>query len=281
MKSSVRFVVAGLMLAGIATAQAQSLPSSGSADLWLFVSNQSAGTSFAEDTGVTLSSLMPSNQLAAAGGNTVLSTAISSNFSVGATQALSNYLAAAKTAGQTLEWGVVGVQFPGATATANIKATGADLTVFDAPAAAGANIGANYGLGTIQTIGNGFDTDARYLAPTYAAGGSVYAFGSGSTAANVWGAGGDSGNGGSTNLYNQSPAQDGIGLDSAVSLYGITGNGDKTSVQSYILGTNLTLSSAGVLSIGSTSPVPLPAAVWLFGSGLLGLIGVGRRKVAA
>ena len=26
------------------------------------------------------------------------------------------------------------------------------------------------------------------------------------------------------------------------------------------------------------SPVPIPAAVWLFGSGLLGLIGVARRK---
>ena len=28
------------------------------------------------------------------------------------------------------------------------------------------------------------------------------------------------------------------------------------------------------------SPVPIPAAVWLFGSGLLGLIGVARRKKA-
>ena len=26
------------------------------------------------------------------------------------------------------------------------------------------------------------------------------------------------------------------------------------------------------------SPVPVPAAVWLFGSGLLGLIGAARRK---
>jgi hypothetical protein len=26
--------------------------------------------------------------------------------------------------------------------------------------------------------------------------------------------------------------------------------------------------------------VPVPAAAWLFGSGLLGLIGVARRKVA-
>jgi len=31
----------------------------------------------------------------------------------------------------------------------------------------------------------------------------------------------------------------------------------------------------------SVSAVPVPAAVWLFGSGLLGLVGVGRRKKAA
>ncbi len=34
-------------------------------------------------------------------------------------------------------------------------------------------------------------------------------------------------------------------------------------------------------TVGATSPVPLPAAVWLFGSGLLGLVGIGRRKQAA
>ncbi len=31
---------------------------------------------------------------------------------------------------------------------------------------------------------------------------------------------------------------------------------------------------------GDVSTVPVPAAVWLFGSGLLGLIGVARRKRA-
>ncbi len=30
----------------------------------------------------------------------------------------------------------------------------------------------------------------------------------------------------------------------------------------------------------TTSPVPVPAAAWLFGSGLLGLIGIARRKQA-
>jgi hypothetical protein len=32
------------------------------------------------------------------------------------------------------------------------------------------------------------------------------------------------------------------------------------------------------LHVTSISAVPVPAAVWLFGSGLLGLIGVARRR---
>lgn len=43
-----------------------------------------------------------------------------------------------------------------------------------------------------------------------------------------------------------------------------------------------TLNSTDVLStsIGPRTPeVPIPAAVWLFGSGLIGLVGVARRKV--
>ncbi len=35
------------------------------------------------------------------------------------------------------------------------------------------------------------------------------------------------------------------------------------------------------LMVRDVSPVPVPAAMWLFGSGLLGLIGVARRKVCA
>ncbi len=41
-------------------------------------------------------------------------------------------------------------------------------------------------------------------------------------------------------------------------------------------------SGAGVISTGKLGvpAVPVPAAVWLFGSGLLGLVGIARRKVA-
>ena len=35
------------------------------------------------------------------------------------------------------------------------------------------------------------------------------------------------------------------------------------------------------ITITSASPVPVPAAVWLFGSGLLGLVGVARRRKQA
>jgi hypothetical protein len=31
----------------------------------------------------------------------------------------------------------------------------------------------------------------------------------------------------------------------------------------------------------SPSPVPVPAALWLFGTALIGLIGVSRRKIQA
>jgi hypothetical protein len=41
------------------------------------------------------------------------------------------------------------------------------------------------------------------------------------------------------------------------------------------------LISGFVDSFGSAEAVPVPAAVWLFGSGLLGLIGIARRKQAA
>ncbi len=36
-----------------------------------------------------------------------------------------------------------------------------------------------------------------------------------------------------------------------------------------------------VVGVSDASAVPLPAAVWLFGSALMGLVGVSRRKSTA
>ena len=41
---------------------------------------------------------------------------------------------------------------------------------------------------------------------------------------------------------------------------------------------NFDIGSGNSLTVLSVSEVPVPAAIWLFGSGLLGLIGISRRK---
>ena len=46
-------------------------------------------------------------------------------------------------------------------------------------------------------------------------------------------------------------------------------------------GTQYFLKLTGTVEAASAPAVPVPAAVWLFGSGLLGLVGVARRKKSA
>lgn len=95
----------------------------------------------------------------------------------------------------------------------------------------------------------------------------------GSTALNLYGGGLDM-----TGL-------NGVAPGSSVTLYGVTGNGSGSGATiGFNLGTALFSLANDTLTFtgngGATAPVPLPAAVWLLGSGLLGLAGVGRRRAA-
>jgi hypothetical protein len=72
----------------------------------------------------------------------------------------------------------------------------------------------------------------------------------------------------------------------AVTLFGLSGNGHGSgAAYAYSLGTISYDGSTDTLTFtGNGSgppPVPLPAAVWLLGSGLLGLAGVSRRRAAS
>jgi hypothetical protein len=272
MKNLVRFAVAGVLFAGFQTVQAQALPSSDASDLWLFVSDQSAGTTFAEDTGISVASLLPSGSLVS---GATLSTAIADSINLGPSSALAAYIAA--NGASNLEWGIEGVNFNGSTATKPQKA-GSIVGITDNPASQEFNTSQLIDS-ALQTWANGYQSDTQYVDGTYVAGGQTYKFSAGSTAGNVWGSTGPGGQAGSTNLYGQGPDQSGIGLGTSAVFYGLTGNNGTGQVQSYILASQLELTATGTLeTVATTTAVPLPAAAWLIGSGLLGLAGVGRRR---
>lgn len=75
----------------------------------------------------------------------------------------------------------------------------------------------------------------------------------------------------------------------ALNFYQIVGHGTAITSQTLNAFANATgdatwtLSASGDLQFNAPgqAAVPLPAAVWLFGSGLLGLAGIGRRKLKA
>ncbi len=77
--------------------------------------------------------------------------------------------------------------------------------------------------------------------------------------------------------------QGGTTLDgSAFNVYGFSSTGTQTgSTADFLLGTASFNAATGILSFTGESggpTLPLPAGAWLFGSGLLGLMGIGRRR---
>ena len=80
--------------------------------------------------------------------------------------------------------------------------------------------------------------------------------------------------------------------DAAVTIVGAEWEGITTirvTIENVLTATSITQGESAFLekklagnSVGLiVNPVPVPAAVWLFGSGLLGLVGIARRKKAA
>jgi len=270
MNMIVKSAVASALSLAAGGAFAMGLPSSGSSNLVLIVQNNALPSNvYALDTGISLNSVMPTSGLVS---NSVLSPTIAGiNSAIAASSMLQTFLAANPAAGDG--WTIEGGQYIGLT-NALSKTAGNNKAIFSSGIATGNPSAVNATtLALLEGFGNGYGSDVAsggltaLQTATEASSGVSY----GTQAALK---------------YQLLGAADLSALGTTVNLYGLTGNGNTGAVQSYILGTAV-LGTNGTLTLAANAvtppppPVPLPAAVWLFGSGLLGLVCVSRRRKAA
>ena len=69
-----------------------------------------------------------------------------------------------------------------------------------------------------------------------------------------------------------------VGLCSAGTCYADDGSGTAGWPNTFTLGYSVNESQAYAVDVKVVPAVPVPAAAWLFGSGLIGLVGVARRR---
>jgi hypothetical protein len=265
----VKSAVAAALGLGATSAFALGVPNTNSSNLILVVENLTTQATYALDTGISINSVLPTANVVK---GTVLGTSIPQiSQTIAPSTALASFLASNPASGDS--WTLEAGQFNGggtaSSTNVNSNAVGAAKMIFASTNGTANNINmAGFNLSSLVTFSNGINNDIN-------TGGVLNGL---TTATEVTG----------TGLYGTSPQakynilgapdMSTIGASNAVQFFGFTGNGTSGTLNSYILG-SATLAADGTLAINA--PVPLPAAVWLFGSGLMGLVGVSRRRKAA
>jgi len=290
-------VLASLALGGSlvgAAAHAQDVsiasPTTGNSQLVFFVSEDDTNNTYALvlNYNVTGTGGLFTYQTGTGSTTAVTTYSGDSNFSVniGADSALVSFINAnggTSAPGTTLQWGVLGGErastVTAATPGGSIVETTSlgDSSVVgiarSSISGAGGMLGANGGLtGDIQTLATEpAETSFNATYPNGVIGTSTSASGNNVT------------------LYGTDTAVGNNALSSSLGFYALTVAsstvaGSASDEAPFKLGTfSITGTGANmelVFTAAGTS-VPLPAAVWLLGSGLLGLLGVGRRRAAS
>ena len=271
MNSLAKIGVASALALGYATAHAGAvIPSSSNpGDVFLFADVISGGQvigAFAADTTVTV------NGATGVSGNLTNGQTI-----YGSTANLASLIALGSQAGNTIQWAVMGggSQPSGAL---QFVTTDTNSSLGTLTGRSGVNAG-NWQTGMIRTATLlNTNTNGPF---TGGPGGSADVFATSANAAAGWDPTLFTNN--ASNWYSNGPTNLVNGLGTSTQLFGVTADGsNSTNLLGVTVLGNVTLTAAGlVFSTVSTAPVPLPAAIWLLGSGLLGLFGIGRRKTVA
>jgi hypothetical protein len=291
MKTITQLILAGTALAaaGANAATINVLPTAtGGSDLILFVTDTANNAQFIQDLGVNVDSLgktvagVASDGVAyslfgsAAGtvgtinNPTVSSSVIASN---GVDAALASFLST--NSGGTFVWGLEAAGTGDGSTNAGQARIVATLTGSPAQVQADAVSGtATAGSRASQVyLNEPTSTNTAGSAQT------VNSFFSSVNSGTNTPYGGTTGNG-----FQASGAVGGVSvnaLGSSMYLYELASTGGDSNF--YAAANAITVSLGGVISgisSGSGSTVPLPAAIWLLGSGVLGLFGIGRRRIA-
>ncbi len=268
MNTILKVGAAGALALGAVAAHASiASPSSGSSDAILFAEVvNSAGTaavaSYAGDTGVSINSVI-------AGLSTTGTTYLGSDANLAK-------LFAANAAGDTIQWAVLGGQYSGNATSSNFKTPGNAQFLTTTTGDSTSSL-KNDTTGSLVKFA-GLNGDIGTINSNGIVGNSIE--GSNPATSGVWDVTNTSGtaywDGGATSNSNALGGTQKLFYVTAGTPAGLTTRVAYTLEGTASLSANgLTLTGAG----GSPPPVPLPAAVWLLGSGLLGLTGVARRKL--
>lgn len=245
-------------------------PTLGTASQLIFwVNDATNGTTFADVLTQSVGSMFTPPGTGAAGTVNTYTGSSSFTLGIGADSNLGTFISNAETASQTLQWGITAGSSFGTGPGSNIMI------------ATGTGASANSDSYSIQksalpqaVSALAVDVGNLVLSPTDGSGFNATLIGVIGTPASKSG----------TNIgyYGYFPDQSGLSLSQSATLYGITNQPTSTTYGiSYGLGTVALTGSGASLALsftGNGSAVPLPAAVWLLGSGLLGLAGVARRR---
>jgi hypothetical protein len=278
MRSLVKIAVAGALLASGATAYADvATPSTGDGELVLFVrdgSNESRV--YARGLGITLNQLLTGAQVVADPtktdpGNNVADTdtlTFSLPSAIGPDANLSQFLST----GSNFVWTIMAGDNLGGQATEGNRRY-VTTTQFDFTTTPSTLTNLQIGTGAY----NGLDGMLVQLNGTL---GGAVGSGDSTQSDGLWGQSNQSYTA-ATNWFGAGPVNDNA-IGSSAHMYLIaTGLGGQLGLARVYKGVDFTLSADGTLSSASVGvpQVPVPAAVWLLGSALVGLAGIRRRKV--